>query len=842
MANRVDLAYSFSVMTGAANIATRSDVRAGPAKILVVEDEAIVALDLEQQLLEMGYEVCGSADNDADAIALARQHRPDLVLMDIVIKGDMDGVETARHIGHGLQIPVVFLTAYSDARTVERAASTAPHGYLTKPFEPKALRAAIEVALYKAVMEQRLRESEQWFASTLRCVGDGVIATDPQARVRFMNPQAELITGWGQEEALGTDVGEILVLRDPKTGAAIESPASRALREDAVVGIDYGTLLAAHDGATRPVDDSAAPIRAEDGKLLGAVVVLRDVSERMRAEQALRESQAHFRNAFDFAAAGMAVVALDGRFLQVNGAICALLGCIEAELMTLKQSELTHAGDRRMEQEYLSALLANTTPSVQFEKRYRGAGGKEIWALVSVSLLRAGDEPLYYLYQIYDLSERKEAEYQLARLAYFDVLTGLANRARLRDEGERMLSDAKRRKKCLGVVFLDLDRFKQVNDSLGHEAGDVMLQTVASRLKTCVRDTDCIGNLGGDEFVLLLSDLEEPINAISITEKVRRSLSSPCNIQGQEVPITSSLGVSFYPADGADLQKLFRCADSALYHAKAEGRNHTQFYRPELTLQVQTRLKLEAALHSALERDEFVLHYQPIVALASGKPVGAEALLRWRHPENGLMLPDDFILAAEETGLIVDLGEWVLQRAAHEAAAWQRSGAPLTVSVNVSVRQFKAAMLVDAVRRALHSARLAPELLCLEITEQFVLHDNEHNLAVLDELKSVGVRIALDDFGVGYSSLRYIKRFGPSSLKIDSSFVHGVADDPDDAAIVAAVIAMARRLRIDVVAEGVENEAQRAFLVREGCDYAQGFYFARPCAADAFRAWLGNKP
>ncbi|MBA2351077.1 MAG: EAL domain-containing protein [Burkholderiales bacterium] len=826
-------------MKQAAIVSTRSDARPAPAKILVVEDEAIVALDIEQQLLEMGYDVCATVDNGAHAIALARQHRPNLVLMDIVIKGDMDGVETARHIGRGLYIPVVFLTAYSDARTVERAARTAPHGYLTKPFQPKELRAAIEVALYKAIMEQRLHESEQWFASTLRCVGDAVIATDPQARVRFMNPQAELITGWVQEEALGTDVGKILRLRDAKTGARVESPASRALRENAAVGIGHGTLLAARDDTSRPMDNSAAPIRTEDGKLLGAVVVLRDVSERLRAEQALRHSEARFRNAFDFAPAGMAVVALDGRFLQVNAAVCALFGRDEAELLSLRQEDVTHASDMGMERKYLLALRADKTPSVQFEKRYRGADRGDIWALVSVSLLRAEDEPLYYLYQIHDLSQRKEAEHQLAQLAYSDALTGLANRARLRDEGERMLSAAKRRKKRLGVVFLDLDRFKQVNDSLGHEAGDVLLQTVANRLKTCVRDTDCIARLGGDEFVLLLSDLEEPKHAVSITEKVRKSLSAPCHYQGQEMPMTASLGISFYPDDGADLQKLFRCADSALYHAKAEGRNNTRFYRPELTAQAEARLKLETALHRAIERNEFVLYYQPIVALSSGKPIGAEALLRWRHPEKGLMLPDEFIPAAEETGLIVELGEWVLQQAAHEAAAWQQSGSPLTVAVNVSARQFKVGALADTVRRALHSARLAPELLCLEITEQFLLPDDPHNLAVLDELRRIGVQIALDDFGVGYSSLSYIRRFGPSSVKIDRSFVRDVADDPDDAAIVAAIIAMARRLRINVVAEGVENEAQRVFLTGESCDHAQGFYFAHPCAADEFRAWLG---
>lgn len=812
-----------------------------PATILVVEDEAIVAMDLDQQLTEMGYRVCGTADNGEDAISLARRHQPNLVLMDIVIKGRMDGVDTARHIGRGLHIPVVFLTAYNDAATVERAAQTAPYGYLTKPFQARELRAAIEVALVKSALEGRLRDSEQWFASTLRCVGDAVIATDAEARIRFMNPSAEAATGWTLNEASGRNIDEVLRLESSKTGSAAESPSRRALREDQVVDIEYAAIQIARDGTRHPVDDSAAPIRSEDGKVLGTVVVFRDVSERQRAEENLRRSEEQFRNAFDFAPAGMALVALDGRILQVNSALCALLDRSARVLRSMTQADVTNPGDAAMEREELSRLLTGQTPAVQFEKRYRSASGKDFWTLTGVSLMKEKDQPVCYLYQIHDMSQRKEAEYQLTRLAFYDSLTGLANRTRLRNEAERMLTVARRHHGHVGVVFLDLDRFKQVNDTLGHDAGDRLLQAVAQRLQACVRESDCVGRLGGDEFVVILGELRHPEDALVVTEKIRLAISEPFSILDHEVPVTPSMGVSVFPEDGHDLQKLFRCADSALYHAKAEGRNNTQCYRPELTQQMEGRMKVEAALHRALERGEFLLHYQPIFSLSTGLPVAAEALVRWSHPERGLVPPDQFIPVAEETGLIVELGEWVLQEACQEARVWARAGSPLGVSVNLSARQFKSGTLVDVVRRALQYSQIEPSLLTLEITEQSVLQDTEYNLAVISDLKGLGVRIAIDDFGVGYSSLSYLKRFAPGSIKIDRSFVRDVVDDPDDAAIVSAVIAMAKRLHIKAVAEGVENEAQRGFLLGEGCNEAQGYLYAKPAAAEEFRRWLAKR-
>lgn len=821
-----------------------------PANILIVEDESIVAMDMAYQLQEMGYRVCAIADNGNDAIALAEQHHPTVVLMDIIIKGNMDGIDTARHIGHRFHIPVIFLTAYSDPHTVERAAQTAPYGYLTKPFQASELRAAIEVALYKSGLEKRLRESERWFASTLRCVADGVIATDQHGLVQFMNPPAERALGWTLSDAKGRHANEIMRLRNARTGVREENPITGALEGNAVVGVGFGTLLTARSGREFPIDDSAAPIRNEDGEVMGAVMAFRDVSERLAVEQALRRSEEHFRKAFDFAPVGMALVGVDGAFLQMNSALCNLLGYTQDELSGMYQQDLTHPSDLENERNQLSELLSGLS-STQYEKRYLPKNGDDIWALVSVSLLMQGDTPMCYLYQIHDLTERKNSESQLSRLAHFDTLTGLANRARLLEEANDQILIAKRQRTSLAVVFMDLDHFKQVNDSLGHEAGDLLLKEVGIRLKAAVRETDCVARFGGDEFVLLLPHVQSPEDVSAVLNKILADFSRPLVIDGQMIKIGTSMGVSMFPEDGENANTLLKCADSALYQAKAEGRHNIQFYRRELTERIEHRFRLERELHAAIERGEFELYYQPIVPLegqhtpiADGRipHMSAEALIRWHHPQRGLLLPEHFIPFAEETGLIIPIGKWVLETACKEAAAWRSEGPDIPISVNICAKQFKSETFLQDIRQALAESGLPPSLLCLEITEQFLLHDSERNMALISEIKSLGVTIAIDDFGIGYSSLSYIKRFGPAQLKIDRSFIGEIIEDAETAAIVKAIIAMAQSLKVQVVAEGIETLEQQAFVTREGCDMAQGFLYASPCPAELFRrTWLAMK-
>jgi diguanylate cyclase (GGDEF)-like protein/PAS domain S-box-containing protein len=809
--------------------------------LLVVEDESIVALDLADQLSDMGYRVCATVDNGHDALACAQEHAPDLVLMDIVIKGDMDGVETAHRMAQLMHVPVVFLTAYSDNGTVMRAAQTAPYGYLTKPFQARELRAAIEVALYKATLERRLRESEQWFSATLRCVADGVLATDAKGQVKFMNPAAEHVLKLPLEQALGRQIDEIIVIKDAHTGKTVSLSMWDTPTDAYVAEMKFENLLVLANGQRLPVDSSTAPIRGDDQKMIGTVIAFRDISERLAAAEALRQSEERFRAAFDLAPVGMALVALNGRFMQGNGAIFKLLNYSESVLYRLTQADLSHPEDLNIEKQHLNQLLNGERLSVQFEKRYRVRAAEYLSALVSVSLLTQKNQPLCYLYQVHDLTVQKEAASQLARLAHFDPLTGLTNRARMRDELERMILAARRSGKQLAVVFLDLDHFKRVNDTLGHEAGDTLLQVIAQRLLSAVRESDCVARLGGDEFVLLLPNIEQTEDVSVVTNKVGKFCSETVTLHGQQTMVGVSMGVSLFPDDGTDAVSLLRSSDSALYHAKELGRGNAQFYRPELTERVAQRVKLERELHDAIERKEFVLYYQPIIPLNAQTPLCIEALIRWQHPSLGLLQPSEFIDFSEENGLIVQIGAWSLQQACHDAVRWVpiRPNESIHVAVNISVRQFAAGNLEHVVREALVQSGLAPERLYLEITEP-LLADNEQSLRTLKQIKAMGVNLAIDDFGVGHSSLSDIKRLGPAKIKIHGSFVRNVVTNADDAAVVRAIIAMGKSLRMSVVAECVTTEAQRDFLVAERCDAVQGFLYAEPCPVDKLSACLNR--
>lgn len=807
--------------------------------ILIVEDEAVVALDLLEQIQEMGYAVCGTVNNGAEAITAAWRWRPSLVLMDIVIKGPIDGIEAATDIGRGLHIPVVFLTAYSDLDTVERAALSAPYGYLTKPFQPDELRAAIEIALFKSAMERRLHDSERWFASTLRCVADGIVATDGLGKVRFMNAAAESMLGWPLAEALGRDAAEVAPLAPPRSAGIVESPIGRALAHGGVIGTEHGSLLCTRTGERIPVDDAATRILSDEGELVGAVMLFRDVRERIEEEEKLKRSEQYFRNVFDFAPVGMALMGLDNRFLRVNGALCALLGYAEAELVGQCQQRYACADEPGAEAAIVKEILEGDSLSSQFEKRYRHRDGGTVHGLVSVSMLRQRGAPLCYLWQVHDLTERKNIEARLARLAHFDPLTGLANRAALSDEIARQVLQARRHGTRLAVMFADLDHFKQVNDSLGHEAGDELLKSVARTLKSAVRAVDMVARLGGDEFVLLLPELSGPEDVLAVSAKVRGLCAEPVRLAGHDISVGISIGVSMFPDDADDPGTLLRFADSALYHAKAEGRGNLQFYRPELMARVQLRMALGAGLRLAMERHEFALHFQPIIAMSDGHTVMAEALIRWNHPERGLVLPGVFFGLAEEIGMSDAIGAWVLRRACRAAAGWpDHAGGPIVVAVNVSPFQFRGGKLVPTVRAALTESGLAPDRLCVEITEQVLLERCAENLAAIKQLKDLGVRIAIDNFGAGYASLGYLSRFSPTEIKIDGSLLKEVASKPLDAALVKTTIVMAHSLNLSVVTEGVETRAQRDFLNGAGSDMAQGFLFARPVPEAAFAVWL----
>ncbi|HYL19008.1 MAG TPA: EAL domain-containing protein, partial [Burkholderiales bacterium] len=428
---------------------------------------------------------------------------------------------------------------------------------------------------------------------------------------------------------------------------------------------------------------------------------------------------------------------------------------------------------------------------------------------------------------------------RLQHQASHDALTGLANRNLLQARLRQAIAQAERQQDGLAVVFMDLDNFKYLNDSLGHSAGDELLKMVAHRLKACVREGDTVVRLGGDEFVLLLLNQSSAESVGQVVRRVFEKTSEPYFIAGREFNTSASLGVSLYPQDGTDAEALLKNADAAMYRAKADGRNNYQFFTAQINAALSERIALEHGLRRALEHGEFELDYQPKVELATGRLIGAEALLRWRHPEHGLLSPARFIPVAEETGLIVPLGEWILRAACTQAQRWRDSGLDLKMlSVNISARQFRSRDLVEQITGVLTQTGLPAACLDLEITESLMMEDVEAFIVLLRELKTLGVQLSVDDFGIGYSSLNYLKQFPVDRLKIDRSFVCDIASDPGDAAIVQAVIQLGHVLGLAVTAEGVETSEQLAFLRRHGCDEGQGYHFSKPLAPAEFEALL----
>lgn len=448
--------------------------------------------------------------------------------------------------------------------------------------------------------------------------------------------------------------------------------------------------------------------------------------------------------------------------------------------------------------------------------------------------LKSANDKLHH-----DLEERKRVEQSIRHMAHHDALTGLPNRALFRDRLTHAMAQADRYHQKLAVMFLDLDRFKAINDTLGHNVGDQLLKIAAERLRSCVRDCDTVARLGGDEFTVIVEDIIEDHDAAAVAQKILDTLSQPFNLYGHEVFISVSVGVTLYPSDDENADNLLRNADSAMYRAKEFGRNNYQFYVADMNVKARERLMLESSLRRALDRGEFTLYYQPRVDLLSGRIIGAEALLRWRHPELGLVPPSEFIPILEETGMIIPVGDWALREACRQNRAWQEAGlSPIRVAVNLSVRQFIQKDLADTVVRALAEAGLAAEDLELEITEDLFLEHNETNIVTLSRLKKMGIHISIDDFGTGYSSLSYLKRLPIDTLKIDQSFVRDIGTDPDNKAIASAIIAMAASLRLNVLAEGVETDEQLAFLRAQGCNEIQGFSFSHPLPAAEFEQLL----
>ncbi|HEX7557745.1 MAG TPA: EAL domain-containing protein, partial [Usitatibacter sp.] len=685
-------------------------------------------------------------------------------------------------------------------------------------------------------LERDTRASHERLRAVIEAAPVAIIACDVDNIVRMWNPAAERIFGWNEADVLDRPL--------PVVPDSLREDA-REQRERAQAGEIVwveDTQRLHRDGHLVDATVTLAPVHDAEGYVNGTISTVIDISRRKQAEAALRESEAHLRLAMDAAQLGMWYWECDTDRFTYSDGLNALFGRPEesaiVDYRVLK--ERLHPEDREL---FDATMRYSVRQGDDFQVDYRVVwpDGSVHWVTNRGQVHRGSDGRAQRLIGVaMNITERKLAEQRIAHMAHHDALTGLPNRVLLRDRIQQAIAQAHRGGSQLAVLFLDLDRFKTINDSLGHQLGDRLLQSVASRILVCVREGDTVSRVGGDEFVIVIPGIGAATDASAVASKILEVLSAAFHLHGNDLHVAASIGISLYPADGSDAETLMRNADTAMYHAKDSGRANHQFFTPHMNVQAQQRLTLENSLRRAIENDEFQLHYQPLYDLRDRSVTGFEALLRWYPPGGTVVAPGEFISAAEESGIIVPLGEWVLREALLQARGWQLPGRPLTIAVNVSAHQLSRPSFVERLRGLIVEAGIDPALIELEVTEGVIIEGAGEAREALFQVAALGVGIAIDDFGTGYSGLAYLKRLPIDTVKIDQSFVRDLTVDPDDAAIVTAIVAMSRSLGVDVIAEGVETEEQLEELKRLGCHRAQGFLLARPMTGDTIARFLGR--
>jgi diguanylate cyclase (GGDEF)-like protein/PAS domain S-box-containing protein len=692
-----------------------------PNRVLIISADANDVCTLE---LALGNALDGPFETEsvstlADGVGRLQQGGIDVVLVDLALPDSRGLASFTRLYEAGRHTPILTLCELDDEVDAKEAVRRGAQGWLSKGYfdnylVPQALSNIIE----RMKVEQGLYVLQERAQITLNSIGDAVISTDMLGRVDYLNAAAEGITGWTRDDAHGRPIAEVLNIVDKVTERLVINPVEYVLQSDKPLDLAVETVMISRDGRHVPIEDSASPIHDWDGKLVGAVMVFRDISD---------------------------TVAL--------------------------MSKMRH-------------------------------------------------------------------------LAQHDFLTNLPNRVLLNDRITQAVAQSRRSNTQPALLFLDLDKFKHINDSLGHAMGDRLLQGVSERLLRCVRTSDTVSRHGGDEFVVLLANERRVEDAALAAEKILAALSVPFEIDGHLLHTSTSIGISGFPFDGTDAAALIKNADTAMYHAKERGRNNYQFFRHDMNTRAMERQIIESNLRRALTQGEFTLHYQPKVNLLDQHITGVEALLRWQHPEWGLVLPERFISIAEECGLIVPIGRWVLREACAQAVRWREAGIPeVSIAVNISALEFRHRDFFDYLLTIFQETGVDPSCLQFELTESVLMRDVAASAGLLARLKTMGVQIAVDDFGTGYSSLSYLNRFPIDVLKIDQSFVKAIDADvgaDSDGAIVSAVIDMGKNLHQRVIAEGVEEEKQLVFLQAHNCNEGQGYWFSRPVDAARMQVMLGS--
>lgn len=796
-------------------------------RILVVDDDPLTRTLIDHALTPEGFNVEQAGSGELALFSFAG-HPFDLILLDVVMPG-LDGFDTCarlRQLPAGTHVPIVMITALDDESSMQQAYGAGATDFITKPLSTVMLLHRIRYILRASAAMRELTWRADFQRVLIETIPVPVLVEDDQEQCLVCNPAFDALTGRTQLEVAGN--AEKTGYWIPKPAYALDAEHSfRPWRQRI-----YETQMMGADGELKSVVVHQAIFTQPDKGQSGIISVVLDITERKKYEENLRL----FETVFQTAADAIMVTDADGAIKSVNPAFTAITGYSAQE--AIGQTPRILNSGRHDERFYLTlwqSLRQNGQWSGEVWQRRKNGEIYPVWE--NVAAVRSGNGSIVeYVAFFNDITARKRTEQETFYRANYDPLTGLPNRNLLRERLEQALKQARRYDRKVALMFADLDRFKQVNDMLGHSWGDRLLCQAASRLGACVREADTVARQGGDEFVVVLPNIAEEHDAWVVAEKIITRLAEPFDLSGDSVRIGASIGISLYPTHGEDAEELMRHADLAMYQAKLAGRNTYRVYEPAMSEELTRQLRLETDLRFALERGELAVHFQPILEIASGRLAGAEALLRWRHPERGMVPPSEFMQLAEEKGLIREIGAWVLEQACQTLETWRGMGLTIPLSVNLSSAQILRGLTADTLRALFERYHLQPQQLIFEVAEDILLADGSQTRQWLDEIRDLGVRFNLDDFGTGYSSLSCLKQYAIHRVKIDLSFVRDMVVNADDRIWVEAILAMTRILGIAVVAEGVETRQQFELLRGLGCDYAQGFYFSPPVSAEEFIA------
>ena len=796
--------------------------------VLVVDDDEAARLMTTITLEQSGFQVMEAVDC-ASARARFAERKPDIVLLDVLLP-DGDGFSLCRELlqdPRGHDLPIAMVTGLGDIESIHHAYESGATDFITKPVSWGSLPYRLQFILRAKKAFRDVSVSEGKTRALLAGIPDMILRIDRDGHVIDMQVGAYTheMDHWVSYDE---DSGEGHL---PAPVYRILAPQIRRVfagKGEQLVEFDWSPL--------------AGKMRTWEARVMlreqqEVVMVIRDITQRKHQEEELRLWAKVFEGSNE------AIMILDDQFriVLVNKTYEKMMGFSAEDVLGVDAAQIGASQHPRGFFRNLIAIL-NERGAWLGELSNRRKNGETFPSWFSISRVLGSDGQIENYIAIFtDISERKKSRERLDFLAHHDSLTELPNRTLLNDRLEMAINTAKRRQEKVGLLFIDLDRFKNINDSLGHAAGDQILRQTALRLKKVIRNDDTVARLGGDEFVVLLPRVHDERDLAEVAIKVREELLKPYLVEEMPLHLSPSIGIAIYPEDGSSPSELIKNADAAMYLAKEKGRNNYQFYTPLLNSRTLDRLKLEYDLRQALELGQFELHYQPQMDATNQQLYGAEALIRWRHPERGLVQPNDFIPLAEEIGLIIPIGNWVIAEAARQVTRWQAEGAiSLVVSVNISALQFHQPGFMAEVQTIMDDAGAAPPSLELELTESMLMSDMDASIEVLQKFRDLGYRIAIDDFGTGFSCLNYLRRLPVNILKIDQSFVRDMQSDEASLAIVSYIIRLAQSLGMDTIAEGVETSHEMTLLVNEGCRLMQGYHFSKPLPPGQFDAWLAD--